>query len=122
MDHKVWRRVTAESGSGSHCGLSGKLERAEHTGPCSAGKCVEKRPSLVKIVNCGRKGTGNLRVRCEIEGEFCEAVVDTGASDIIINPNVLDQSIGGWDLIDRLVDIAFNWLRGLRLQYWGAGL
>ena len=29
--------------------------------------------------------------------------MDTGASDIIINPNVLDQSIGGWDLIDRLV-------------------
>ena len=30
-------------------------------------------------------------------------LVDTGASDTIINPNVLDQSIGGWDKIDRLI-------------------
>ena len=45
---------------------------------------------------------GNLRVRGKIAEEFCEAVVETGASDTMINLNVLDQSVGGWDKIDRL--------------------
>ena len=72
---------------------SGKLGWAKHTGPCSAGECVEKRPFLVKIVNCVKIGMGNLRVRCKIEGEFCEAVVDTGDRDTIISPLVLDQCV-----------------------------
>ena len=81
-----------------------------------------KCPPLVKIVNCGKIGVGNLRVKVKIEGEFCEAVVDTGASDTIISPLVLDQSVGGWDKIDRLAGHSLQLATGATTPIMGRGV
>ena len=58
-------------------------------GPCSAAKDGGKRSSMVTVVNCGTTGLGHLQVQCRVEGEYCEAVVDLGASDTIVSSIVM---------------------------------
>ena len=50
------------------------------------------------------------------------AVVDTGASDTIINPNVLDQSVGGFDKIDWLVGHSLQLAMGATAPIFGRGV